>query len=178
MELTLRTPAAIDALKAIREHFPEMTAGIGTILKPEQIDQVLEAGGQFGVSPGFNSTVVQYADQQGLPFAPGVMTPTDIDQALIGHGCQLLKFFPAGSVGGLSYLKNVAAPFAHLSPRFIPLGGVTPDNLQSYLASDLIAAVGGSWLAPPGVVANGDWKAIEANARQARELVNQPEFGE
>lgn len=172
MELTLRTPVAIDALRAIRKSFPDMTAGIGTILKTEQVDEVLEAGGDFGVSPGFNSGVVRYAQQQGLPFAPGVMTPTDIDQALIEHDCQLLKFFPAGSSGGLPHLKNIAAPYKHLNPKFIPLGGVTPDNLRTYLASDLIAAVGGSWLAPADVIAEKNWTRIEANARHARELAN------
>lgn len=166
MELTLRTPAALEAARAIRAACPEMTVGIGTILFPDQIAASLDAGAAFGVSPGVNPTMIQAAKGAGLPFGPGIMTPTDIDMA-IQEGCRLLKFFPAESSGGLAHLQNIAAPYAHLGLQFIPLGGVSLSNMMTYLSHDLIAAVGGSWLAPRAVIQNRDWKKIETNAREA-----------
>ena len=111
MELTLRTPAALGAAKAIRSACPEMAVGIGTILFPEQIAASIEAGAAFGVSPGVNPAIIRAAKEAGLPFGPGVMTPTDIDMA-IQEGCRLLKFFPAESSGGLPHLQNIAAEIA------------------------------------------------------------------
>jgi 2-dehydro-3-deoxyphosphogluconate aldolase/(4S)-4-hydroxy-2-oxoglutarate aldolase len=171
MELTLRTPVALEAAKAICESCPEMTVGVGTILTAEQVDQTSQTGAHFGVSPGVNPEVMRRASEVGLPFGPGVMTPTDIDIA-IREGTRLLKFFPAGSSGGLAHLKNIAAPFAHLGLGFVPLGGVNVKNLATYLESELITAVGGSWLAPRDVIQNQEWKQIEANAREAREIAN------
>ncbi len=168
MELTLRTPVALEAARLIREQVPDMIVGIGTILTTDQVDAAIAVGAAFGVSPGINPEVMRHAARVGLPFGPGIMTPTDIDLA-IREGARLLKFFPAGSSGGLAHLKNIAAPFAHLGVQFIPLGGVTLDNMTDYLKSDLIAAVGGSWLAPREVIARKDWETIEENARVARE---------
>jgi 2-dehydro-3-deoxyphosphogluconate aldolase/(4S)-4-hydroxy-2-oxoglutarate aldolase len=166
MELTLRTPVAMDALRAIRAEVPDMLAGIGTILTGAQAEEAKEAGAAFGVSPGTNPRTIQAAQSVGLPFAPGIMTPTDIETAL-GFGCQLLKFFPAGSSGGLAHLKNIAAPYAHLGLKYIPLGGINIDNIGDYLAHDMIAAVGGSWIAPKDLIAKGDWDAITKNASEA-----------
>lgn len=166
MELTLRTPAALEAAARIREACPEMMVGIGTILFPDQVEAALAAGASFGVSPGVNPAIIRQAKAVGLPFGPGIMTPTDVDMA-IQEGCRLLKFFPAESSGGLAHLKNIAAPYAHLGPKFIPLGGVSLANMMTYLNSDLIAAVGGSWLAPRDLIQQQDWKKIENNAREA-----------
>ncbi|MCG8600406.1 MAG: bifunctional 4-hydroxy-2-oxoglutarate aldolase/2-dehydro-3-deoxy-phosphogluconate aldolase [Verrucomicrobiales bacterium] len=171
MELTLRTPAALSAARKIRENCPDMTVGIGTILTPEQAAEAKDAGAHFGVSPGINPEVMQKAEDIALPFGPGVMTPTDIDRA-IREGARLLKFFPAGSSGGLPHLKNIAAPFAHLGLGFIPLGGVNVQNLATYLESDLVTAVGGSWLAPRDAINNRDWNQIEANALEATKIVS------
>ncbi|MDF1656607.1 MAG: bifunctional 4-hydroxy-2-oxoglutarate aldolase/2-dehydro-3-deoxy-phosphogluconate aldolase [Verrucomicrobiales bacterium] len=171
MELTLRTPVALEAARLIKEQVPQMMVGIGTILTTDQVDEAITVGATFGVSPGINPEVMRHAASVGLPFGPGVMTPTDIDIA-IREGARLLKFFPAGSSGGLAHLKNIAAPFSHLGVQFIPLGGVTLDNMTDYLKSDLIAAVGGSWLAPRDVIARNDWKTIEENARVARGRLN------
>ena len=171
MELTLRTEAALPALREIREHVPEMLAGIGTILTRDQVDEVVDAGASFGVAPAVNPDLIAYATERGLPFGPGIMTPTDIDQS-VALGCRLLKFFPAGSSGGLAHLKNIAAPYAHLGLKFVPLGGINPGNMNDYLDSDLIAAIGGSWLAPRDVIAAQDWAQIEANAREARQLAD------
>ena len=170
MELTLRTPVAIEAARKIRESVPEMTVGIGTVLQADQVDAAVEAGAHFAVSPGVNPEVIRHASSKSLPFGPGIMTPTDIDAA-VREGCRLLKFFPSESSGGLPHLKNIAAPYLHLGLKFIPLGGITVHNLATYLENDLIAAVGGSWLAPRDVIAAGDWKKIESNAREARAII-------
>ncbi len=171
MELTLRTPAAIGALRRIREEVPEMTAGIGTILTGTQVNEVVDAGAHFGVAPAVNLDVMRQAKEKGLPFAPGIMTPTDIDQSMIEADCQILKYFPAESSGGLPHLNNIAAPFAHLSPKFIPLGGVNLENVNTYLENPHVIAVGGSWLAPRQVIAAQDWQTIEKNAAVARERI-------
>jgi 2-dehydro-3-deoxyphosphogluconate aldolase/(4S)-4-hydroxy-2-oxoglutarate aldolase len=170
MELTLRTPVAFEAAAAIREACPAMRLGIGTILSSDQVDAAMEAGAEFGVSPGTNPEIIRKASASGLPFGPGVMTPSDIDLA-IREGCRLLKFFPAESAGGLKHLANIAAPFAHLGPKFVPLGGIHLGNLGAWLASDLVAAVGGSWLAPREAIRARDWSAIEANASEAMAVV-------
>ena len=136
----------------------------------EQVEEVLAAGAAFGVAPGTNINVLRAARDEGLPFAPGVATPSDIELAL-DFDCRVLKFFPAEAIGGLRYLENIAVPYRHLGVRYIPLGGVSPENLISYSSSPDVLAVGGSWLAPRVLVENGDWAAIEQLARQAVELV-------
>jgi 2-dehydro-3-deoxyphosphogluconate aldolase/(4S)-4-hydroxy-2-oxoglutarate aldolase len=166
MELTLRTPAAIDALGRIRGEVPEILAGIGTVLTIEQVQAVFEAGGQFAVAPGTNCRVIQAAQQVGLPFAPGIATPSDLETAL-ELGCREVKFFPAEPSGGLSYLRSIAAPYAHLGVRYIPLGGVNVDNLGAYLAEPMVLAVGGSWLATRDMIKNQDWQGIRQRAAEA-----------
>ncbi len=170
MELTLRTPVALDALRAIRAEVPEMLAGVGTILTPEQLAAAREAGAAFGVSPGVNPRVLSAAREAAFPFAPGVATPSDIETAL-EHGCRLLKFFPCEPSGGLPYLRAIAAPYAHLGLRYIPLGGVNAANMGDYLKDPLISALGGSWLAPKETVAKGDWAAITTLASEASQKI-------
>lgn len=172
MELTLRTPAAMEALKRIRTEVPEMIAGVGTVLTPQQVGEVRAADAAFAVAPGINPVVVREAAAVGLPFAPGICTPTDIEMAL-QEGCKLLKLFPAGPQGGLSYLNSIAAPYQHLGVRFVPLGGVSAANAAEYLASPLVAALGGSWLAPRDRIKAHDWQAITCIAREIMEIVAQ-----
>lgn len=169
MELTLRTPAALDALRQIRKACPDMLAGIGTILKPEQVHQALDAGGAFGVSPGVNPRVIEAALQAGLPFAPGICTPTDIEQAL-EHDRRFLKFFPAEPCGGLPYLRAISAPYAHLGVKYLPLGGVSLENMKDYLNEPYVAGIGGSWLAPREMIRAGEWPRITERAREALAL--------
>lgn len=176
MELTLRTDAALEALARIRAEVPEMTAGVGTILSLEQVREVAEAKAAFGVSPGVNPRVIMEASRFGLPFAPGVCTPSDIENAL-EHGCRLLKFFPAGPCGGLPYLKAISAPYAHLGLRYIPLGGIDESNAESYLCEPIIQAIGGSWLAPRETIQRKDWAAITETARRAKAIVEKVRGG-
>ena len=170
VELTLRTDAALGA--AINETVPAMTVGCGTVLTVKQVEEVRDAGADFGVSPGLNPRTLERASEVGLPFAPGVATAGEIELAL-ELGCRLLKFFPCETSGGLKHLKVLAAPFRHLGVKFVPLGGVNLGNLPAYLKDrELIAAVGGSWLAPRDLIAGEDWEAIEVRAREAMAVVH------
>lgn len=170
IELTLRTPAAMEALRRIRAEVPEMVVGVGTILTPQQANDAAGAGAVFGVSPGLNPRVVTEARRIGLPFAPGVCTPTDIELA-VELGCKLLKFFPSEPCGGLPYLRSIAAPFAHLGVRYIPLGGVSAGNAATYLREPSVHALGGSWIAPRELIQKRDWTAIAKHALEAAEIV-------
>jgi 2-dehydro-3-deoxyphosphogluconate aldolase/(4S)-4-hydroxy-2-oxoglutarate aldolase len=171
MELTLRTPVALDALVAIRAEVPDMLAGIGTILTPEQVQRAHAAGAAFGVAPGTNRRVIEAARGVSLPFAPGIATPSDLELAL-ELGCPEVKFFPAEPCGGLEYLRSISAPYLHLGVRFIPLGGVKLENVGAYLIDPLVLAVGGSWLAPRNLVQAGDWLSIRQLASTARSQVD------
>ena len=166
MELTLRTDAALQGLQRIVEEVPEMMVGAGTILTEAQVGEVMEAGAAFGVAPGTNARILQASKEAGLPFAPGIATPSDIETAL-EFGCRVLKFFPAEGMGGLEYLEGIAAPYRHLGLRYLPLGGVNEGNLFSYTSSPDILAVGGSWLAPHSLLESGEWSAVESLARRA-----------
>lgn len=172
LELTLRTPAAMGALKAIRAALPEMTVGIGTILNVDQVKESVDAGAAFGVAPGLNPKVVEAALSAGLSFAPGIVTPSDIEAAL-DFGCRLMKFFPAGPSGGLAYLKTIAAPYVHLGVEYIPLGGLNAGNMGEYLSNPICAAVGGSWIAARPLIQEQQWGKITELASEAMGLVQQ-----
>ena len=172
IELTLRTPAAIEALSLVRREVPEILAGVGTVLTTDQIEAIAAAGAEFAVSPGFNPRVVTRAKELGLPFAPGVVTPTDIEAA-IELGCRELKFFPAEPSGGIKYLRSMFAPYAHLGLQFIPLGGVSADNMAAYLYDDAVLAVGGSWIAPRKLIQTANWSAVIDNATEARRILKE-----
>lgn len=172
IELTLRTDAALESVRRIRAEVPEMIVGVGTILNGQQVDQVVAVGAAFGVSPGTNRGTIAAAKAAGLPFAPGVCTPTDIELA-VEAGCRLLKFFPCEPLGGLSYLRSIAAPFSHLGVRYIPLGGIDATNADAYLADPLIHAIGGSWLAPRQTIHAKNWALIRECATRASDLLKQ-----
>ncbi|MFC1634307.1 bifunctional 4-hydroxy-2-oxoglutarate aldolase/2-dehydro-3-deoxy-phosphogluconate aldolase [Planctomycetota bacterium] len=170
MELTLRTPAAVDALQEIKNHVPEMMVGIGTVLASDQVRQITKLGAAFGVAPGLNPNVVKTAQKEGLPFSPGIVTPSDIECA-IELGCNVLKYFPAEPAGGLAYLKSMANPYTHLGLKYVPLGGLNQDNFKAYLEFPSILAVGGSWIAKRDVIQKNDWKTITEIARQTSQVV-------
>ena len=167
IELTLRTEGALDALEKIRNEAPEILAGVGTILNEDQVRAVKARGAPFGVSPGLNPKVVEAAASAGLPFAPGILTPSELETAY-EKGCRVLKLFPSESSGGLTYLKDINAPYAHLGIKYIPLGGVSTSNLRQYLEEPEILAVGGSWLAPRKLIQSRDWDGISRNCEEAR----------
>ena len=171
IELTLRTPAALEALDRIRSDVPEILAGMGTVLNLEQVRSAKERGAAFGVSPGLNSAVVKAAKELELPFAPGIMTPSEVEAAY-ALGCTVMKLFPSEPVGGIEYLKSINAPYAHLKIEYIPLGGVSLENLQSYLECPCVLAVGGSWLAPRKLIQQKAWDEISRNCEKATEIVN------
>eukprot|EP00040_Diaphanoeca_grandis_P033484 m.205323 g.205323 ORF g.205323 m.205323 type:complete len:222 (-) comp32910_c0_seq1:34-699(-) len=164
IELTLRTDAGLAAIKAICEQVPEMLVGVGTILTPSQAQEVKNAGAAFGVSPGMNPNTIKAAQAVGLPFAPGICTPSELEQS-IELGCRFVKFFPAEASGGVNFLKSMAAPYAHLGIKYFPLGGVNEDNMKTYLSRNDVIAVGGSWIVKADLVRDGNWGEITARAK-------------
>ena len=169
IEVTFRAANAAEAVQAIAQKVPEMILGAGTLLSAAQVREARDAGAQFGVAPGLNLDVVSAAKKMDMPFIPGVMTPSEVENAL-ATGCKLLKFFPANIAGGVSMLKALAAPYAHTGVKFIALGGIKADNMREYLQEPIVAAVGGSWLVEPALIAKRDWQAITARTREALQI--------
>jgi 2-dehydro-3-deoxyphosphogluconate aldolase/(4S)-4-hydroxy-2-oxoglutarate aldolase len=147
-----------------------MLVGAGTVLATEQVREVKAAGAHFAVAPGTNRNVLAAAAEVELPFAPGVMTPSDVEVAL-GMGCRMLKYFPAESAGGVTHLKAMSAPYGHLGVKFMPTGGIKAAQLADYLAVKTVAAVGGSWLATAAQIDADDWDTISAQASEAMSIV-------
>ncbi|MGB3502492.1 MAG: 2-dehydro-3-deoxy-phosphogluconate aldolase [Mesorhizobium sp.] len=167
VEITLRTPVAIDAIKAVAKEVPEAVAGAGTILNARQFEQAAGAGARFIVSPGATDQVLAAAGNSDVPLLPGAVTSSEIMKAA-EHGYSLLKFFPAEQAGGAAYLKSLSAVFADVG--FCPTGGITADNAATYLSLKNVLCVGGSWVAPDELVNDGKWAEIEALARAASGL--------
>ena len=163
-EITFRTAAAEESIRRIASEVPEVLVGAGTVLTPRQVDTAVAAGAKFIVSPGVGPRVVDRCRERGVPITPGVATATDIALAL-EHGLGVLKFFPAETVGGLAALKALAAPYHML--RFIPTGGISAANLNTYLAFDKVVACGGSWMVKKDLIAAEAFDRIEALVREA-----------
>ena len=166
-EVTLRTPRAVEALRRIAAEQPDVLVGAGTVLTPGQAAEARGAGARFVVAPGFNPAVVDYCLSVDLPVFPGVCTPTEVEMAL-GSGLSVVKFFPAEPMGGLAFLKAIAAPYTGVS--FIPTGGIGPANLASYLAFSRVVACGGSWMAPNDWIAARHFDRIRDTTRAAVEI--------
>lgn len=162
IEITLRTPVALDAIRAVATEVEEAITGAGTILNARQYDQASEAGSKFIVSPGLTSQLVKAAEQGDVPLLPGAVTSSEI-MAALEHGYSLLKFFPAEQAGGAAYLKSLSSPLAGV--RFCPTGGVSENNAPTYLSLPNVLCVGGSWVAPDELVNDGKWDEIERLAR-------------
>jgi 2-dehydro-3-deoxyphosphogluconate aldolase/(4S)-4-hydroxy-2-oxoglutarate aldolase len=167
-EVTFRTPAAAEAIAAIARGCPELLLGAGTVIRPEQVAAAVDAGARFIITPGFDPAVVDACRDRDVPVFPGVCSPTEI-QAAVLKGLDALKLFPAEAMGGLEYLDAVAAPFPGV--RFIPTGGVGPENIRSYLASPRVMAVAGSWLTKSAWIEAGEYDRIRQEARRAVEIV-------
>ena len=167
MEITFRTAAAADSIKAVAESCPEMLVGAGTVLNLAQCKLAVEMGAKFIVSPGFDAEVVDWCIANEIPVTPGCVTPTEITAA-VNRGLKVIKFFPANIYGGLNAMKNLAAPFVGI--KFMPTGGVNAQNLREYIDAPFIHAVGGSWVCPKADIAAGNFEKITqlcAEARQA-----------
>lgn len=167
LEITLRSPAALDAIRLIRKQVPDALVGVGTVRTTQQLDAALQAGAAFGVSPGLTATLAQAARSAGIPFLPGVSTASEAMQAA-EWGFTVQKLFPAEAVGGTALLKAWHGPMPDL--KFCPTGGIHADNAANYLRLPNVGCVGGSWLTPAQAVANQDWDAITQLARQASAL--------
>lgn len=167
LEITLRTPASLEALKAIVEEVDGVTVGAGTVLEPEHVQSAIHVGAAFLVSPGTSSRLVAASVEAPVPFLPGVATASEAMQ-LAERGATFAKFFPAGPAGGTGYLKALAAPLPGL--HFVPTGGIDLAKAPAYLALKNVVCVGGSWVAPADVLASGDWARVTALAREAAAL--------
>jgi 2-dehydro-3-deoxyphosphogluconate aldolase/(4S)-4-hydroxy-2-oxoglutarate aldolase len=168
LEVTLRTPAALEAARAIMAEVPEAVVGIGTILSPADLARAEDIGARFGISPGATPELLKAAAASGLPFAPGIATASDLMQAL-AHGFDLVKFFPAEQSGGIKALRSLAGPFP--DARFCPTGGIGDANAAAWLAEPNVVAVGGSWLCPAADIRSGNWAGITAMCNLAMKLL-------
>jgi 2-dehydro-3-deoxyphosphogluconate aldolase/(4S)-4-hydroxy-2-oxoglutarate aldolase len=169
-EITFRTPSAARAIELIARDRPELLVGAGTILSRENLMRAQAAGARFAFAPGLNPPIVNAANECGIPFVPGVATPSDVEHAL-SMGCSTLKLFPAEVMGGIAMLNALAGPYQHTGVRFVPTGGVSPDNLESYLNHTMVVAVGGTWIARKEDLAAGNWEGIQGRCLAAREVV-------
>lgn len=167
LEITLRTEIGLEAMGAIKAAFPDQLVGAGTVLNSEQFRSAIDRGADFIVSPGAADALFDTAAKYELPFLPGAVTGSEIMTAL-DRGYRTLKFFPAEASGGAAAIKAFSGPFGDLT--FMPTGGITPDNLATYLSVNSVVAVGGSWLTPRGLLREGQWEAIYQLAREAVEM--------
>jgi len=169
-EITFRTAAAEEAIRRISSSLPEIIVGAGTVLSVDQAQRAVSGGARFIVSPGFNPKVVDWCLEHEVPVTPGVATPTEIDMAL-DKGLSILKFFPAEAMGGVEMLKAIAAPYGGV--KFIPTGGINPQNLGDYLKLPMVHACGGSWLAPVKLITAGAFDEITRLTQEAVTIVRQ-----
>jgi 2-dehydro-3-deoxyphosphogluconate aldolase / (4S)-4-hydroxy-2-oxoglutarate aldolase len=169
IELTLRTPVALDAIAAIAAEVPDILVGAGTITTPELVSRAVKAGAQFLVSPGTTPGLLREMQWSGVPFLPGTATVSEA-MAVLEAGFSEMKFFPAEASGGAAYLRSLASPLP--AARFCPTGGITAASAPSYLSLPNVGCVGGSWLTPADALAAGDWQRVEALAREAAALAS------
>ena len=167
-EVTFRTAAAKDAIRMMADEQPEMLVGAGTVLTVEQVEQAIEAGAKFIVSPGFDPEIVDYCISKNIAVFPGCVTPSEAAQA-VKRGMKVVKFFPAQQFGGVSTVKALAGPYTTL--KFMPTGGVNMENLESYLSCDKVIACGGSWMVKSELIESGQFEKIRQMTRQTVETV-------
>ena len=169
-EVTFRTEAAEESIRNIAECCPDMLVGAGTVITNEQVDRAVAAGAKFIVCPGFDAEVVDYCIEKQIPVFPGCITPSEIQQA-IKRGLEVVKFFPAEQYGGIATIKALAGPFPSL--KFMPTGGINAKNMASYLESDKIFAVGGSWMVKGDLIKAGDFEQIKNLTAEAVAMVKE-----
>jgi len=169
-EVTFRTAAAEESIRRINGEFPNILLGAGTVLKVDQAEKAINAGARFVVAPGFNPRIVDYCQSRGTAVFPGICTPTEIEAAMEA-GLTNLKFFPAEPIGGLDYLKAISAPYSQV--RFIPTGGISLENVRTYLAFQKVIACAGPWMVRKDWIASGDFAQIEKTVAEAVAIVQQ-----
>lgn len=169
-EVTFRTDAAEESIRIMANEFPEMLVGAGTVLTTEQVDRAVNAGAKFIVSPGFDPEIVDYCLEKEIPVFPGVITPSEVAQA-VKRGLKVVKFFPAEQFGGVATIKAMAAPYVGL--KFMPTGGISTKNLADYLACDKIIACGGSWMVKGDMIAAGEFDKIKSLTQEAAALAKE-----
>ncbi|MFJ2647166.1 bifunctional 4-hydroxy-2-oxoglutarate aldolase/2-dehydro-3-deoxy-phosphogluconate aldolase [Streptomyces sp. NPDC087420] len=167
IEVTLRTPAALDAIRAIAAEVPDAVIGAGTVITPAGVADSVAAGARFLVSPGWTPMLLDATREFGVPFLPGVSTASEV-VALLEYGVTEMKFFPAEAAGGTAYLTSLSSPLPQA--RFCPTGGITAESAPEYLALPNVGCVGGTWMVPPDALAAKDWGRVEALAREASTL--------
>jgi 2-dehydro-3-deoxyphosphogluconate aldolase/(4S)-4-hydroxy-2-oxoglutarate aldolase len=170
VEITFRTAVAAEVISQLSRERPQLLVGAGTVLTSANLEAAHANGAAFAVAPGLNPQIVRQAEQLGMPFVPGVATPTEIESAF-ALGCKLLKFFPAEALGGVPMLEALSAPYRHTGLRFIPTGGINPSNLESYLKLDTVAAVGGTWIVKKDDLQNANWEAVRKRCQAALETI-------
>lgn len=170
MEITFRTECAADCIEVISREVPDMIVGAGTVINVEQAKTAVSRGAKFIVSPGFDEETVRWALDNDIPVIPGTVTPTEIMKA-VSMGLRVLKFFPADVYGGIKAIKALSAPFGQV--RFLPTGGVSPDNLKDFIGNKAVAAVGGSWVCKKDDIANHDWDKITALSAEAVKTIKE-----
>ncbi|MGL6196087.1 MAG: bifunctional 4-hydroxy-2-oxoglutarate aldolase/2-dehydro-3-deoxy-phosphogluconate aldolase [Thermoguttaceae bacterium] len=168
-EITFRTAAAAKVIKLLTEKRPEMLIGAGTLLTEDNVKAALDAGAKFGVAPGLNLDTLDSANEIGLPFIPGACTPSEVEAALASE-CKVIKFFPAGAIGGVKMLKALIGPYAHTGVKFMPTGGITVENLKEYLAEKSVIACGGTWIATKEDIALSRWSLIQDRCEMIKEI--------
>ncbi|WND03867.1 bifunctional 4-hydroxy-2-oxoglutarate aldolase/2-dehydro-3-deoxy-phosphogluconate aldolase [Temperatibacter marinus] len=164
IEITFRTDAALEAIKNIADQYPSFLIGAGTISSVQQVQEAVDAGATFIVTPGVNIPVLTYCRDMKIPVIPGVCTPSDIER-LLGYDLPMLKFFPAEAAGGVAMLKALAGPYGAI--QFMPTGGISPENLESYLSCGNVSVCGGSWIAAKGLIQKADFEEIQKLGEKA-----------
>lgn len=164
LEVVLRTPASLDAIRRIRAEVPDVVVGAGTVTSVRKLEEAVEAGSEFIITPGLTPALAAAGQALTMPMVPGVSTASDLMLGL-EHGFTAFKFFPAEASGGIPAMQALAAPFSEAT--FCPTGGIGPDNLMDYLALDCVPCVGGSWLTPQGLMRRNAWDKIAVLAQQA-----------
>ena len=172
IELTMRTEYSYKALEILAKYYPNLPRAAATVISKEQVDKILDLGTNIIISPGFQPNMLEYAKNKNYDYIPGVATPSEIEQCL-SYGHKYLKFFHAGVFGGIEWLKGVGAVYSHTGVKFMPLGGVSIDNVLDYLKQPNVFACGGSWLCSRDILKAKDWKEMKNRFKKASELIKE-----
>lgn len=172
IELTMRTEYSYKALEILAKDYPTLSRAAATVLSPNQADKILDLGTNIIISPGFQNVLLEHAHNKKYHYIPGIATPAELEQCL-AYGHKYVKFFHAGIFGGLEWIKGIAPVYAHTGVKFMPLGGVSINNVAEYIKNQYVFACGGSWLCPRDLLAKNDWKEIRKRFEEAHNLIKE-----